>query len=109
MNWLQGASEWLEIFPFLDYMDDPDGEEKYEKIKIKAKELLQFLHDNNVPQPIIFKSDFIQIEWETGYSYLEIEIRENGYFMFYQEGSNEIKNIENDFNILLEYVKRVYK
>ena len=31
MNWLQAAFDWLEIFLFLDYMDDPDGEEKYEK------------------------------------------------------------------------------
>ena len=36
MSWLQEALGWVEIFPFLDFMDDPNGEEKYEKIKIKA-------------------------------------------------------------------------
>ncbi len=109
MSWLQEALGWVEIFPFLDFMDDPKGEEKYEKIKIKANKLLEFLYDNDVPQPFGFKDQWIQIEWETKSRYFEISIRENGYSMLYQDESNEIEKNENDFNILLKYVKKVYE
>ncbi len=106
MSWLQEAYEFTDVFPFLDFMDIPNGEDKYNEIKVKANRLLKFLFDADVVQPFIFKGEIIQLEWETKSRYLEIEIRENGYHLLYRDIKTEyeVNCVENDFNILLGYV-----
>ncbi len=106
MNWLQEAYSFTDIFPFLDFMDIPNGEDKYNEIKVKANRLLKFLFDADVVQPFIFKGEIIQLEWESKSRYLEIEIREDGYHLLYQDTPNkiEINHVENDFSVILGYV-----
>ena len=109
MSWLQEAYEFTDVFPFLDFMDIPNGEDKYNEIKVKANRLLKFLFDADVVQPIIFKGEIIQLEWGSKSRYLEIEIREDGYHLLYRDTPNEIEVncVENDFNIILRYVRCV--
>jgi len=106
MNWLQEAYGWTDIFPFLDFMDIPNGEDKYNKIKVRANKLLKFLYDKDVVQPLIFKGQILQLEWESRTRYLEIEVHEDRYSILYIDIPNEIEfeRVENDFDILLGYV-----
>ena len=85
MNWLQEAYEFTDIFPFLDFMDIPNGEDKYNEIKVKTNRLLKFLYDADVVQPLIFKGEIIQLEWESKSRYLEIEIHEDRYHLTYRD------------------------
>ncbi len=122
MNWLEEVSEWLNYTTF-DLIFELNRKE-HEKVKVKAIKLLQFLYDNGVEPPlcskdynttgdrclehgylgpvIVIKSYAVQLEWENGF---EIEIRENNYYIL----DDNKEKIENDFNILLNHIKKVLK